>query len=77
MVLMVTKKDIQRNGEESFAVLKHPETLGHTAVSGPHIKYTNVRVPSGNLLCPPGTGAAIVNQSFTVSGTDPVPLLPS
>ncbi|QKX55398.1 uncharacterized protein TRUGW13939_02491 [Talaromyces rugulosus] len=67
MVLLVTKADIERSGEGSFEVLKHVETLGHTAVSGPHIKYTNVRVPAKNLLCPPGTGAAVVNHSFEIS----------
>lgn len=65
MVLMVTREEIS---EENFTVLNHPDTLGHKAVNGPHIKYKDVRVPSGNLLCPPGTGAPIINQSFAFSG---------
>ncbi|KAL3462115.1 acyl-CoA dehydrogenase/oxidase [Aspergillus heterothallicus] len=67
MVLLVTREDIQRNGEESFQVLGHPETAGHKAVSGPHIKYKNLRLPSKNLLCAPGTGAAIVTHTFEIS----------
>lgn len=38
MVLLLTREDIERNGAESFQVLKHVETAGHDAVSGPHIK---------------------------------------
>jgi len=38
IILLVTREDIQRNGEDSFQVLGHPETAGHKAVSGPHIK---------------------------------------
>ncbi|KAL2810297.1 acyl-CoA dehydrogenase/oxidase [Aspergillus granulosus] len=67
MVLLVTREDISRNGEESFQVIKHPETAGHKAVSGPHIKYNHLRLPSKNLLCAPGTGAAIVTRSFEIS----------
>ncbi|KAJ0418825.1 acyl-CoA dehydrogenase/oxidase [Aspergillus carlsbadensis] len=67
MILLVTREDIRRNGEESFQVLKHPETAGHKAVSGPHIRYNNIRLPAKNLLCAPGTGAAIVTHSFEIS----------
>ncbi|KAL2840273.1 acyl-CoA dehydrogenase/oxidase [Aspergillus pseudoustus] len=66
-ILLVTREDIQRNGDESFQVLSHPETAGHKAVSGPHIKYNNLRLPAKNLLCAPGTGTAIVTHSFEIS----------
>ncbi|KAK0609146.1 Nitroalkane oxidase [Lasiodiplodia hormozganensis] len=66
MVLIVTRADIQRN-PGSFEVLRHPETAGHTAVSGPHIRYTNLRVPQKNLLCPPGTGVPVVTGAFRMS----------
>lgn len=32
------------------------------------VKYTNLRVPAKNLLCPPGKGAAIISASFDISG---------
>ncbi|KAL3470103.1 putative acyl-CoA dehydrogenase [Aspergillus californicus] len=67
MVLLLTREDIERNGAESFQVLKHIETAGHEAVSGPHIKYTNLRLPAKNLLCAPGTGAQIITSSFEIS----------
>lgn len=65
MIILVTRADLERNGGGSFQVIRQVPTAGHTAVSGPHIKYTNVRVPSKNVLCGPGgQGAAIVSGSF-------------
>ncbi|KAL4898996.1 hypothetical protein BDW74DRAFT_171835 [Aspergillus multicolor] len=67
MVLLVTRDDIERSGPGSFEIVKDIETAGHKAVSGPHIKYTNIRVPARNFLCPPGTGAKIITQTFETS----------
>ncbi|MCJ1287517.1 hypothetical protein MMC26_006869 [Xylographa opegraphella] len=64
MILLVTIADIKRNAPGAFKVLGQVSTVGHTACSGPHIKYTNLRVPTKNILCPPGTGAAIVSAAF-------------
>lgn len=64
MILLVTTADIKRNAPGAFKVLRHISTAGHTACSGPHIKYTNLRVPAKNVLCPAGTGAAIVSGAF-------------
>ncbi|KAL4915039.1 putative acyl-CoA dehydrogenase [Aspergillus aurantiobrunneus] len=62
-----TRADIERSGPGSFQVLKHIETAGHEAVSGPHIKYTNIRVPAKKVLCAPGTGAEIITHTFEIS----------
>ncbi|KAI0096578.1 acyl-CoA dehydrogenase [Nemania sp. FL0031] len=67
MVLLVTREDLDRSGPGAFEVIRQFETMGHTSVSGPHIKYTNVRVPNKNVLCKPGEGAATVNGSFDCS----------
>lgn len=67
MILLVTRADIDRNAPGAFKVLRQVSTAGHTACSGPHIKYTNLRVPAKNLLCPPGTGVPIVSGSFDCS----------
>ena len=64
MILLVTIADIKRNSPEAFKVLRHISTAGHTACSGPHIKYTNLRLPAKNVLCLPGTGAAVVSGAF-------------
>ncbi|KAL4930426.1 acyl-CoA dehydrogenase family protein [Aspergillus undulatus] len=67
MVLLITRADIESSGEGAFTVIKDIETAGHKAVSGPHIKYTNVRVPLKSILCPPGTGAEVITQTFEIS----------
>ena len=64
MILLVTIADVKRNSPGAFEVLRHVSTAGHTACSGPHIKYTNLKVPAKNVLCPPGTGAPIVLGAF-------------
>lgn len=64
MLLLVTIADIKRNSPGAFKVVRHVSTAGHTACSGPHIKYTDLRVPTKNVLCAPGSGAAIVSGAF-------------
>ena len=64
---MVTPKDLKRNAPGAFEVLRHVPIPGHTACSVPHTKFTNVRVPAKNVLCAPGSGAAIVSGSFDLS----------
>lgn len=67
MIIMVTTEDVKRNNSGAFSVLRHVSTAGHTACSGPHIKYTNMRVPAKNVLCAAGTAAPIVLGSFDLS----------
>lgn len=67
-LLLVTRADVAANDPNAFTVLEHPPTLGHTAVNGPHVRYSNLRVPKANLLAPPGAGAALVEATFTGSG---------
>ncbi|KAB8301472.1 hypothetical protein EYC80_003332 [Monilinia laxa] len=67
MVLLVSRADIERNQKGAFKTLKHIPTAGHPACSGPHIKYTNLRVPTKNVLAPPGQGLPVVLGSFDCS----------
>ena len=67
MILLVTRQDIERNDPDAFKVVKHLDTAGHTAVSGPHIRYINLRVPAKNLLASPGKGATVVEHCFDAS----------
>ncbi|KAG7292809.1 hypothetical protein NEMBOFW57_002853 [Staphylotrichum longicolle] len=67
MIILVTRADLDRNGPDAFQVLRHISTPGHTSVSGPHVRYTNVRVPGKNVLCPPGQGAQVAFGSFDAS----------
>ncbi|TPX09913.1 uncharacterized protein E0L32_008935 [Thyridium curvatum] len=67
MIILVTRADLDRCGPDAFQVLRHVSTPGHTSVSGPHVRYTNVRVPAKNVLCPPGQGAQVAFGSFDAS----------
>jgi alkylation response protein AidB-like acyl-CoA dehydrogenase len=67
MIILVTRADLDRNGDGAFEVVRHISTPGHTSVSGPHVRYTNVRVPAKNVLCPPGQGAQVAFGSFDAS----------
>ncbi|CAL3968298.1 unnamed protein product [Diplocarpon coronariae] len=67
MILLVTRDDVARNAAPAFEVLKHQQVAGWTAVSGPHIRYSGLRVPARNLLSAPGKGAAVVEMSFEMS----------
>ncbi|KAJ4413618.1 hypothetical protein N0V82_008440 [Gnomoniopsis sp. IMI 355080] len=67
MILLVTRKDIDASPPGAFQVLRHVNTVGLSSTSGPHIKYTNIRVPAENLLCPPGQGAQIALGTFDSS----------
>lgn len=69
MILLVTPQDIARNDPDAFKLIKHVDTAGHTAVSGPHIRYNKLCVPAKNLLAAPGKGATIVEHCFDASAT--------
>ncbi|RYP11824.1 hypothetical protein DL767_011439 [Monosporascus sp. MG133] len=66
-IILVTRADLDRNGAGAFEVLRHISMPGHTSVSGAHVRYTNVRVPAKNVLCPPGQGAQVAYRSFDAS----------
>ena len=66
-IIIVTRADIDANDAAAFRVLSHPQTVGHIAVNGPHVRYTNLRVLQSNLLAPPGKGADIIDLTFTAS----------
>jgi nitroalkane oxidase len=67
MIIMVTREDIAKNKPGAYSVLSHPVTVGHPAVSGPHSRFNELRVPVANILCPPGQGASVVEATFTGS----------
>lgn len=67
MIVLVTRADLDRNGPGAFHVVRHIATPGHTSVSGPHVRYTNVRVPRKNVLCAPGDGARVLFGAFDAS----------
>ena len=69
MLLLITRALIDQNAPEAYTVVRHLETPGHSACSGPHIRFTNLRVPHSHVLAPPGTPAAqaLLHATFTTS----------
>lgn len=68
LILLVTRADLARAGPDAFAVVRDVATAGHTAVWGPHVRYTDVRVPAAQVLCGPGPDAAtVVATAFDAS----------
>lgn len=67
MILLITQEIIKSNQTDAYRVLKHLELPGKSSTNGPHIRFTEFRVPDRNMLAAPGKGAAIVTLSFTSS----------
>ncbi|KAI4213318.1 MAG: hypothetical protein LQ351_004059 [Letrouitia transgressa] len=69
MILLVTRELIEANEPGAFTVVKHLETPGHTACSGPHVKFSNLRVPESYVLAAPGSSKAVqlIQAAFTSS----------
>jgi alkylation response protein AidB-like acyl-CoA dehydrogenase len=64
-VIAVTSEDIKNNAHGAYTIIEDIETVGHRAVSGPHIKFTNLRVPAWNRL--DHDGIKVVETVFTAS----------
>lgn len=67
LILLVTRDTIAANPPEAYTVLSEPELMGFPSTSGPHIRFTDLRVPHADLLCPPGQGAQVVEKTFGTS----------
>lgn len=69
MLLLVTRALIDRNEPNAYSVVRHIETPGHTACSGPHIRFTDLCVPVSHVLASPGTSTAqkLIQATFTTS----------
>lgn len=64
LILLVTRETIASNKPEAYEVLGEPELTGLPSTSGPHSRIRELRVPHADLLCPPGQGAEVVEQTF-------------
>jgi alkylation response protein AidB-like acyl-CoA dehydrogenase len=67
LMLIITREDIANNEPGAYEVLSDPELGGHKSTSGPHTRFTNLRVPAANLLSEPGEGAELVEKTFGMS----------
>ncbi|KAI6713977.1 acyl-CoA dehydrogenase domain-containing protein [Diplocarpon mali] len=56
---------VATNKPGSYQVLKHIDSSGFSSTGGPHIKFTDFRVPGENLLATLGAAGTIVSRAFT------------
>jgi alkylation response protein AidB-like acyl-CoA dehydrogenase len=68
MILLVTRDQIASNKPDAYQVLKHIESTGYSATAGPHVKFTEFRVPGHRLLAPPGQAGAVITRAFASGG---------
>ncbi|KAI5356983.1 Putative acyl-CoA dehydrogenase/oxidase [Septoria linicola] len=67
IVFCLTRSTIASNPPSSYKILDEPELAGHPATSGPHTLFTNLRVPSSQILSRGPAAATLIEQSFAAS----------
>ncbi|KAF7187876.1 Nitroalkane oxidase, partial [Pseudocercospora fuligena] len=67
IVLLVTRKTISSNPPSAYTILSEPELSGNPATSGPHTRYTNLRVPSSQVLAIGKPAADLIVSSLLAS----------
>ena len=64
MMLLVTRDIVEKNSEKAYVVLDHMKLPGHSSTCGPHLRFTDFRVPGHYMLAEPEKGAPVVLQCF-------------
>ena len=67
MMLAITREVVAQNDPTAYRVLFKPELMGYTAVSGPHARYTNFKVPADHLIFAPGKAVPVIEQAFAIT----------
>ena len=70
MLILLTRETLEDNRKQDpncYTILRHPLMPGFSASSGPHIKMTNIRIPSRYVLASGHEAVRIVAASFTCS----------
>lgn len=67
MIFVVTRDLIASNKPDAYKVIKHIESAEHSSTAGPHVQFSEFRVPGHRLLAAPGAAAAVINRAFTSS----------
>lgn len=63
IVLLVTRDLIAQQSRESYQVMSEPDFTAYPAVSGPHIRLTNFKVPDDkHVLAAPDVGAQLIER---------------
>lgn len=64
IILLVTRGIVAQNKPEAYDVLDEPEIMGHPAVTGPHTRFTDFRVPDDHVLEAGRAAAQLISTAF-------------
>jgi alkylation response protein AidB-like acyl-CoA dehydrogenase len=71
MLIMLTRAVIDENrgngNSDCYSIVRHVSTPGHTACAGPHIRFSNMRIPARFVLATGAEAVRIVTGTFTAS----------
>jgi alkylation response protein AidB-like acyl-CoA dehydrogenase len=71
MLIMLTRAVIDENrssgNPDCYSVVRHIPMPGHTACVGPHIRFTNMRIPARYVLATGAEAVRIITGTFTAS----------
>ncbi|KAH9226753.1 hypothetical protein K456DRAFT_58477 [Colletotrichum gloeosporioides 23] len=68
MLLAIPRAVLDENDEGAFRVVKYIETPGFTAHCGPHVAFTNLRVPEKYVVAKGVEAVRIVEMAFAATG---------
>ncbi|KAF5520222.1 Nitroalkane oxidase [Colletotrichum aenigma] len=68
MLLAIPRAVLDENDEGAFRVVKYIETPGFTAHCGPHVAFTNLRVPEKYVVAKGDEAVRIVEMAFAATG---------
>jgi nitroalkane oxidase len=57
----------QNGNPDCYSVVRHIATPGHTACAGPHLRFSNMRVPGRFILATGAEAVRIITATFTAS----------
>ena len=71
MLIMLTRATIDENRDKGnadcYSVIRHVTPPGHTACAGPHIRFSNMRIPARFVLATGTEAVRIITETFTAS----------
>lgn len=71
MLFLLTRAVLDQNfsdgNQNCYSTIRHPATPGFTATAGPHIRFSNLRIPSRYVLATGAAAAEIITATFTSS----------
>ncbi|KAF5497048.1 Nitroalkane oxidase [Colletotrichum siamense] len=68
MLLAIPRAVLDENDEGAFRVVKYIETPGFTAHCGPHVAFTDLRVPEKYVVAKGAEAVRIVEMAFAATG---------